>query len=175
MSNNAKTIVSGLGHLLTIGLANVAYRIGKSMTGSYDQFVAASVKAMETLNTRHEAVVRAQEAVDRAQTDLYIAQQNEQLVAVVGTEAQKRRARNATANAEKALGAKTTALVKAQEAEKAAAAKVTAETQKAAAASGATGWTKMCNVVSFSFAGLGAAMKAAFSAAIWTAASSVVM
>lgn len=175
LSNNAKTIISGLGHLLTIGLANVAYRIGKSMTGSYDQFVAASVKAMETLNTRHEAVVRAQEAVDRAQTDLYIAQQNEQLVAVVGTEAQKRRARKVTANAEKALGAKTTALVKAQEAEKAAAAKVTAETQKAAAASAATGWTKMCNVVSFSFARLWAAMKAAFSATIWTAAITAVM
>lgn len=175
LANNAKTVFTGLKVLLTAGLGNAVYRVGKSIVDNYDKFVSASVKAQETLKTRHEATIRAQEALDRASADLSIAREAEKVAAVEGSETRKRRARNVTANAEKALGAKTTALVKAQEAEKAAAAKVTAETQKAAAASAATGWTKMCNVVSFSFARLGAAMKAAFSATIWTAAITAVM
>lgn len=175
LANNAKTVFTGLKVLLTAGLGNAVYRVGKSIVDNYDKFVSASVKAQESLKTRHEATVRAQEAVDKASADLAVAREAEKVAAVEGSEAQKRRARNATANAEKALTAKNTAFVKAQEAEKAAAAKVTEEVQKAAAASGAKGWTKMCNVVSFSFARLGAAIKAAFSATIWTAAISAVM
>lgn len=175
LANNAKTVLTGLKVLLTAGLGNAVYRVGKSLADNYDKFVSASVKAQETLKTRHEATVRAQEALDKASADLAMAREAEKVAAVEGSEAQKRRARNATANAEKALTAKNAAFVKAQEAEKVAAAKVTAEVQRAAAASGATGWTRAFNIVKFNFARLVATMKAAAMATIWTAAISAVM
>lgn len=175
LANNAKTVFTGLKVLLTAGLGNAVYRVGKSIVDNYDKFVSASVKAQETLKTRHEATVRAQEALEKASADLAIAREAEKVAAVEGSEAQKRRARNATANAEKALTAKNTAFVKAQEAEKVAATKVTEEVQKAAAASGAKGWTRAFNIVSFSFARLVATMKAAAMATLWTAAISAVM
>lgn len=175
LANNAKTVFTGLKVLLTAGLGNAVYRVGKSIVDNYDKFVSASVKAQETLKTRHEATVRAQEALDRASADLAIAREAEKVASVEGSEAQKRRARNATANAEKALTAKNTAFVKAQEAEKVAATKVTEEVQKAAAASGATGWTRAFNIVKFNFARLVATMKAAAMATLWTAAISAVM
>lgn len=175
LANNAKTVFTGLKVLLTAGLGNAVYRVGKSIVDNYDKFVSASVKAQETLKIRHEATVRAQEALDKASADLAIAREAENVAAVEGSEAQKRRARNATANAEKALTAKNTAFVKAQEAEKVAATKVTEEVQKAAAASGAKGWTRAFNIVSFSFARLVATMKAAAMATLWTAAISAVM
>lgn len=175
LANNAKTVFIGLKVLLTAGLGNAVYRVGKSIVDNYDKFVSASVKAQETLKTRHEATVRAQEALDKASADLAIAREAEKVASVEGSEAQKRRARNATANAEKALTAKNTAFVKAQEAEKVAATKVTEEVQKAAAASGATGWTRAFNIVKFNFARLVATMKAAAMATLWTAAISAVM
>lgn len=175
LANNAKTVFTGLKVLLTAGLGNAVYRVGKSIVDNYDKFVSASVKAQETLKTRHEATIRAQEALDRASADLSIAREAEKVAAVEGSETRKRRARNATANAEKALTAKNTAFIKAQEAEKVAATKVTASTQQAAAASGASGWTRAFNIVKFNFARLVATMKAAAMATIWTAAISAVM
>ena len=52
---------------------------------------------------------------------------------------------------------------------------MTSEVQKAAAASGATGWTRAFNIVKFNFAKLVATMKAAARATLWTAAISAVM
>lgn len=175
LANNAKTVFTGLQILITAGLGNAVYRVFKSIGNNYDKFVAASVKAQDTLKNRQEAVARAQEAVDKASAAVVAAREAEKVAVVGASEAKKQRLRNRTANAEAALAAKTTALVKAQEAEKAAAAKVTADTQQAAAASGATGWTRTFNIVKFNFAKLVATMKAAAMATLWTAAISAVM
>lgn len=175
LANNAKTVFTGLQILITTGLGNAVYRVFKSIGNNYDKFVAASVKVQDTLKNRQEAVARAQEAVDKASAAVMAAREAEKVAVVGASEAKKQRLRNRTANAEAALAAKTTALVKAQEAEKAAAAKVTADTQQAAAASGATGWTRAFNIVQFNFAKLVATMKAAAMATLWTAAISAVM
>lgn len=175
LANNAKTVFTGLQILITTGLGNAVYRVFKSIGNNYDKIVAASVKAQDTLKNRQEAVARAQEAVDKASAAAVAAREAEKVATVGASEAKKQRLRNRTANAEAALAAKTTALVKAQEAEKAAAAKVTSEVQKAAAASGATGWTRTFNIVKFNFAKLVATMKAAAMATLWTAAISAVM
>lgn len=175
LANNAKAVFVGLKVLLTAGLANAVYRVLRSIGKGYDQFVATAVKAQETLKNRQEATARAQEAVDKASAAVVKAREAENVAAVEASEAQKQRLRTRTANAEAALAAKTTALVKAQEAEKAAAAKVTAQQQAAAAASGATGWTRAFNIVKFNFAKLVATMKAAAMATLWTAAISAVM
>lgn len=175
LANNAKTVFTGLQILITTGLGNAVYRVFKSIGNNYDKIVAASVKAQDTLKNRQEAVARAQEAVDKASAAAVAAREAEKVATVGASEAKKQRLRNRTANAEAALAAKTTALVKAQEAEKAAAAKVTSEVQKAAAASGATGWTRAFNIVKFNFAKLVATMKAAAMATLWTAAISAVM
>lgn len=175
LANNAKTVFTGLQILITTGLGNAVYRVFKSIGNNYDKFVAASVKVQDTLKNRQEAVARAQEAVDKASAAVVAAREAEKVAVVGASEAKKQRLRNRTANAEAALAAKTTALVKAQEAEKAAAAKVTADTQQAAAASGATGWTRAFNIVQFNFAKLVATMKAAAIATLWTAAISAVM
>lgn len=175
LANNAKTVFTGLQILITTGLGNAVYRVFKSIGNNYDKIVAASVKAQDTLKNRQEAVARAQEAVDKASAAAVAAREAEKVATVGASEAKKQRLRNRTANAEAALAAKTTALVKAQEAEKAAAAKVTSEVQKAAAASGATGWTRAFNIVEFNFAKLVATMKAAAMTTLWTAAISAVM
>lgn len=175
LANNAKTVFTGLQILITTGLGNAVYRVFKSIGNNYDKIVAASVKAQDTLKNRQEAVARAQEAVDKASAAAVAAREAEKVATVGASEAKKQRLRNRTANAEAALAAKTTALVKAQEAEKAAAAKVTAAAQQAAAASGATGWTRAFNIVKFNFAKLVATMKAAAMATLWTAAISAVM
>lgn len=175
LANNAKTVFTGLIILITGGLGNAVYRMGRSIVKSYDQFVSAAVKAQETLKNRQEATVRAQEAVDKASAALVKAREAEKVAAVQASEEQKQRLRTRTANAEATLAAKTTSLVKAQEAEKAAAAKMTSEVQKAAAASGATGWTRALNMVNVNFARLVATMKAAAMATLWTAAISAVM
>lgn len=175
LANNAKTVFTGLQILITTGLGNAVYRVFKSIGNNYDKFVAASVKVQDTLKNRQEAVARAQEAVDKASAAVMAAREAEKVAVVGASEAKKQRLRNRTANAEAALAAKTTALVKAQEAEKAAAVKVTADTQQAAAASGATGWTRAFNIVQFNFAKLVATMKAAAMATLWTAAISAVM
>lgn len=175
LANNAKTVFTGLQILITTGLGNAVYRVFKSIGNNYDKFVAASVKVQDTLKNRQEAVARAQEAVDKASAAVVAAREAEKVAVVGASEAKKQRLRNRTANAEAALAAKTTALVKAQEAEKAAAAKVTADTQQAAAASGATGWTRAFNIVQSNFAKLVATMKAAAMATLWTAAISAVM
>ena len=175
LANNAKAVFVGLKILLTTGLANAVYRGIRSIGKGYDQFVATAVKAQETLKNRQEATARAQEAVDKASAAVVKAREAEKVAAVEASEAKKQRLRKRTADAEAALAAKTTALVKAKEAEKAAAAKVTEEVQKAAAASGATGWTWAFNIVKFNFAKLVATMKAAAMATLWTAAISAVM
>lgn len=175
LANNAKAVFAGLKILLTAGLGNAVYRIVRSIGKGYDQFVATAVKAQETLKNRQEATARAQEAVDKASAAVVKAREAEKVAAVEASEVQKQRLRTRTANAEAALAAKTTALVKAKEAEKAAAAKVTAQQQAAAAASGATGWTRAFNIVKFNFAKLVATMKAAAMATLWTAAISAVM
>lgn len=175
LANNAKAVFVGLKILLTTGLANAVYRVIRSIGKGYDQFVATAVKAQETLKNRQEATARAQEAVDKASAAVVKAREAEKVAAVEASEAKKQRLRKRTADAEAALAAKTTALVKAKEAEKAAAAKVTEEVQKAAAASGATGWTWAFNIVKFNFAKLVATMKAAAMATLWTAAISAVM
>lgn len=175
LANNAKAVFVGLKILLTAGLANAVYRVLRSFGKGYDQFVATAVKAQETLKNRQEATARAQEAVDKASAAVVKAREAEKVAAVEASEAKKQRLRTRTANAEAALAAKTTALVKAKEAEKAAAAKVTEEVQKAAAASGATGWTWAQNVVIHGYKKVKAAAVAALSATIWTAAIGAVM
>lgn len=175
LANNAKAVFIGLKILLTTGLGNAVYRVVRSIGKNYDQFVAAAVKAQETLKNRQEATARAQEAVDKASAAVVKAREAEKVAAVEASEAKKQRLRTRTANAEAALAAKTTALVKAKEAEKAAAAKVTAEVQETAAASGATGWTRIQNIVIHGYKKVKAAAVAAFSATIWTAAIGAVM
>ena len=175
LGNNAKAIFTGLKIALTVGFSNIIYRVFNGIGNGYDQAVAAAVKAQEALKKRQEATVRAQDAVDAATTKLAEAREAEKVAIVEGSEAQKRRARNATAKAEAALTAKNTALVKAAEAEKAAAAKVTARVQHLAATNGAKGWTRAFNIVKFNVAKLGASIKAALSATVWTGVISLVM
>lgn len=154
-------------------------KIGQSVASEYEKAVNAAVQLVNRKDFEEQKHAEASAARKKASATYEAAIEKEKALAVDASEEEKRIARERTARAEKALKKAEVAETKAAERAKRAEVQVTAEVQTMAAAESATGWAKVSNTLKFGLASavraVGTAIKAAFSATIWTAALTAVM
>jgi tape measure domain-containing protein len=142
----------------------------KDFADSYDQAVSAAVKAVEGGQRAIKRLETQRALLKEAETAFYNAEEVKKAVTSATTAEEIKRIDAELNAARQNLKKRETEFYKAQEAQKKAATKASAEQVALAAQQGATGWTKAMNVISFTAKKVGLALKAAFSATIWTAA-----
>lgn len=142
----------------------------KDLADSYDQAVSAAVKAVEGGQRAIKRLETQRALLKEAETAFYNAEETKKAVTSATTAEEIERIDAELNAARQNLKKRETEFYKAQEAQKKAATKASAEQVALAAQQGATGWTKAMNVISFTAKKVGLALKAAFSATIWTAA-----
>lgn len=142
----------------------------KDLADSYDQAVSAAVKAVEGGQRAIKRLETQRALLKEAETAFYNAEEAKKAVTSATTAEDIKRIDAELNAARQNLKKRETEFYKAQEAQKKAATKASAEQVALAAQQGATGWTKAMNVISFTAKKVGLALKAAFSATIWTAA-----
>lgn len=142
----------------------------KDFADSYDQAVSAAVKAVEGGQRAIKRLETSRALLKEAETVFYNAEEAKKAVTSATTAEEIKRIDAELNAARQNLKKRETEFYKAQEAQKKAATKASAEQVALAAQQGATGWTKAMNIISFTAKKVGLALKAAFSATIWTAA-----
>lgn len=184
--DNTKTAVNLIGEAL---LSLTAIKIGGSLFKDYQKGVDTAIQAIERKRVAEETAAESAKRAGEAKTAFEKAQAAER-TAIANVEAKKtagekktvireaeaivRQEHKKTAAAEKALIKANLQATKDAEYAKQQAAKVTAKTTHMAASASATGFTKLGNILTGTLATaiskVGRALKAAFSATIWTAA-----